>query len=103
MLEIYDCDSASTKPDVAIKLFIALNDYQKYIEPHIVERRDDDFYDVSGLNDPDSIILLGNTSIKLSALEQYWQFVGEDTHEKRMWNVPTYEQLVRTLKSYEGD
>lgn len=98
MLEVFDCDSRSMKADSALRLYLKIDDFETFIKPQLTEKPDVDYHDITGANDPDRIILLDDKPIKQSELKQYWEIVGADTDEKRMWNVPTYEQLIKTLE-----
>ncbi|HOY70219.1 MAG TPA: hypothetical protein PL131_11265 [Methylotenera sp.] len=99
----FDCDSASNKTVYIYDLYIKPTDFEKLIRPNLIELPTVDLHDINQRNDPDRMILLGDTPIKAIDLIKYWKIVGADTDEKRAWNTPTPDKLVKILAEFEAN
>jgi len=96
-LEAWDCDSWSKRPDSIHEVFISIDDFEQHIKPCLDNHLELDYIDVVGVNSPNRVVLLGDKPIKQGWLWEYWEMVGADTREKKVWNTPTYEQMKEVL------
>lgn len=103
LFETFDCDTASNKTIYIGDLYIKPTDFEKLIRPNLIELPTLDLRDINQTNDPDRMIMLGDTPIRAIDLMKYWEIVGADTDEKRAWNTPTPDRLVKVLTEFEAN